>query len=97
MNKNEFQILWSVKKDVTLVCKDCEFRYMCIDSRIPILSDNKTSWFHNNECNYNPYIAKWKGEEGYRTLKECGIFINSSSIRIDRKILIQINKDMQNS
>jgi SPASM domain peptide maturase of grasp-with-spasm system len=66
---SEFQKLWFVSKDKTLVCKDCENRYMCVDSRIPKqISD--TEWSHDVECNYNPYIAKWKGEDGYITRNE---------------------------
>jgi SPASM domain peptide maturase of grasp-with-spasm system len=60
---------WNINKDRLLVCKDCEFRYMCIDSRDPIeIGDNR--WEFNTECNYNPYIAKWQDEEGYITVEE---------------------------
>lgn len=64
-----FQKLWFVTKDKTQVCKDCEFRFMCVDSRLPIEKD-KNNWFCETECNYNPYIAKWKGEEGYITVNQ---------------------------
>lgn len=64
INLTNFQKLWFVKKDETKVCKDCEFRYMCTDGRIP-KQNNDGTWYHETECNYNPYIAKWKGEIGY--------------------------------
>ncbi len=69
---SEFQKLWFVKKDDTEVCKDCEFRYMCVDSRLPKQKEDGT-WYHEIECNYNPYIAKWKGEMDYISLEECGV------------------------
>jgi SPASM domain peptide maturase of grasp-with-spasm system len=54
----EFQFLWNVKKDQTKICKNCEFRYMCVDSRVPKqISGNE--WEHDSECNYNPYLAQW--------------------------------------
>ncbi len=62
---SSFQKLWNVKKDETKVCKDCEFRYMCTDGRIPKQSEDGT-WYHETACNYNPYMAKWKGEIGYK-------------------------------
>lgn len=70
-----FQKYWRVKKDDIEVCKDCEFRYMCVDSRLPKQKDNG-HWYFDTECRYNPYIGKWEDEEGYQTLKECGIFVS---------------------
>ncbi len=61
VNRKDFQILWNVKKDETLICKECEFRYMCLDTRIPIKKGGKF-WFHDEECNYNPKTKIWKNE-----------------------------------
>jgi SPASM domain peptide maturase of grasp-with-spasm system len=55
----EFKKFWNVKKDLIKVCKDCEFRYMCVDSRIPLKNDEK-EWEFDTDCNYNPYKLKWK-------------------------------------
>lgn len=64
INKQGFKDLWSIKKDEIKVCQDCEFRHMCMDCRAYI--DNpKDIYSHPAKCNYNPYLAKWKGEEGY--------------------------------
>jgi SPASM domain peptide maturase of grasp-with-spasm system len=54
-----FQKYWYVTKDRTEVCRDCEFRYMCMDSRIPYQRENGY-WYHHQECNYNPYTGTWK-------------------------------------
>ncbi len=40
---------------------DCEYRYMCMDGR-PTPS--------SIECPYNPYIAKWKGQEGWISVEQ---------------------------
>lgn len=72
---------WDVTKEKTLVCNDCEFRYMCVDSRIP-QKKQKSVWFYKNECNYNPYISKWKNEKGYKTLNDSGITTNSKDLTI---------------
>ncbi len=74
INNPSFQKLWHITKDKTFVCKDCEYRFMCVDNRIPKTINNET-WFHETECNYNPYIAKWKGEHEYKSLLECGVII----------------------
>ena len=93
IKSSDFQNLWISKKDDTDVCRNCEFRYMCYDNRVP--SQRKDlSWFHETECNYNPYIAKWAGEEGYKTLSECGILSNTQGFVIDEKRIAQINEEL---
>ena len=66
---------------------------MCFDNRIPI-KRNEKEWFMESDCHYNPYIAKWKGEEGYKTLTECGIQSNKEGFKINRKKLNTINKEL---
>lgn len=85
IKSKKFQKLWNVKKVDTLVCKDCEFRYMCVDPRVP-KKNNKGEWYHTEECDYNPYISKWKNEEGYKTLSGSGVNISKNGeISIDKK------------
>lgn len=56
--KDNFQNIWKLTKDQIEVCKDCEYRYMCPDNRIPI--KNKNMHYHKDTCNYNPYTNTWK-------------------------------------
>lgn len=72
IEQNTFQQFWKINKDQCFVCKECEFRYMCVDNRKPYQSSDNI-WFYKTECNYNPYIGKWKGEEGFQSLGELGI------------------------
>jgi len=58
-DKNNF---WNVRKDETKICRDCEFRYFCIDSRIPSLNKITGEYFNERECDYNPFQARWKNE-----------------------------------
>lgn len=58
ISTESFQKIWFASKDETDVCRDCEFRYMCVDSRFPEIK-NDGSWFHKKKCNYDPYTAKW--------------------------------------
>lgn len=51
---------WKVDKSKIKQCSKCEFRYMCIDPRVPIYKDNK--WEYDVSCNYNPKTMKWKEE-----------------------------------
>lgn len=85
ISSSEFLELGNIKKNNTLVCKDCEFRYMCMDSRVPIKGDQQ--WYHETECAYNPYLAKWENEDGYLTLSESGIEVSGSGCSIDKKKL----------
>lgn len=87
IGSKKFQKLWNVKKEDTLVCKDCEFRFMCVDPRVP-KQNNNGQWYHTQECNYNPYISKWKNEDGYKTLSESGVSISDSGeLSVDKQTL----------
>ena len=93
ISKKEFQKYWYVHKDLIDVCKQCEYRYMCVDNRVP-LKRNEREWYMEMECNYNPYIAKWNDEKGYKTLEDCGIESNISGFKINKKKLNAINKEL---
>lgn len=92
IENNEFTSAWSISKDSINICGDCEHRYTCLDCRA--YHSNERSNSHPVKCNYNPYIAKWKGEEGYRTLAECGVKSDESGFSIDHERIAQINKEL---
>jgi SPASM domain peptide maturase of grasp-with-spasm system len=68
ITSHSFTKYWNIKKDEIDVCKDCEFRYICTDCRI-FIKDRNNIYSQPVNCHYNPYIAKWKGEEGYVTVE----------------------------
>ncbi len=82
IEKESFKKYWQVNKDSCDVCKDCEFRNICVDNRLPYRRENG-SWYHIEECNYNPYISKWVGEEDYFTLLNSGIISDKNNFIID--------------
>lgn len=87
-----FQQYWNVHKEACDVCKDCEFRHMCVDNRIPV-QRSSNEWYHEAECNYNPYIGKWKGEEGYHSLATCGVKSDANGFGVDcEKIRLIVDK-----
>jgi len=92
IDKKDFQKHWDVKKDQCDVCKDCEFRYMCIDNRLPYYRGNG-EWYHKIECNYNPYIAKWEGEKGYKSLNDCEVVSNEEGFSINHEKIESINNN----
>jgi len=49
--------LWGLSKDKIKKCKDCEYRYLCIDCR-PSIRGNITG--SDPFCTYNPYEGKWQ-------------------------------------
>jgi SPASM domain peptide maturase of grasp-with-spasm system len=91
--KKSFQKIWKVRKDLIDVCKDCEFRYMCVDSRFPLLRC-KGSYYHSKECPYNPYICKWKNEEGYVPIAECGAYTKEMGFVPDETKIEELNKQI---
>lgn len=64
LNKQGFKDLWDIKKNDIKICQDCEFRHICTDCRAYIDNPNDV-YSHPVKCTYNPYLAKWKDEEGY--------------------------------
>ncbi|WP_109437959.1 SPASM domain-containing protein [Aquimarina sp. AU119] len=54
ISNQTFQEYWDIPKDKIEVCKDCEFRYVCNDARIPLKRDGKTYYFEES-CTYDPY------------------------------------------
>lgn len=58
IKKYEFQQLSNIKKDSILVCKDCEFRYVCTDCRAFLESPND-NYSKPLKCGYDPYTATW--------------------------------------
>ena len=69
IEKPGFKRIWNISKDSIEVCRDCEYRYMCLDNRIPDELPEK-EWRHRTECHYNPYIGLWKGEQDYLSVKD---------------------------
>lgn len=86
--------LWEISKDKVAVCKDCEFRYMCYDQRIPRKIRNSEYYTYDNDCNYNPYISKWEQEDGYVSLRKSGVHIADGKIKKNHHLIRKINKEI---
>ena len=84
-------MIWNVKKDSLSICQDCEFRHVCINKLIPKKRIDQ-SWFYTEECSYNPYIGKWKGEEGYQSLSQCGVVSDKNEFSINHEKIAKINE-----
>lgn len=61
IKSRDFQKYWYVFKESCEVCRDCEFRHVCVDNRVPHQREDG-HWYHQQECDYDPYTGKWKGE-----------------------------------
>jgi SPASM domain peptide maturase of grasp-with-spasm system len=57
IEKEGFKDLWFINKDKIDVCRDCEFRYMCMDCRC-FIKDPENIYSQPAKCGYNPYICK---------------------------------------
>ncbi|MBI1286674.1 MAG: grasp-with-spasm system SPASM domain peptide maturase [Flavobacteriales bacterium] len=57
----EFKRFGKMTKDQILVCKDCEFRYICTDCRA-FVSDVDDDLSKPLRCSYDPYLAKWEND-----------------------------------
>lgn len=63
IDRPSFRRYWKVNKDSCQICSCCEFKHMCVDNRVPI-ENEEGIWSHQEECDYNPLIGKWKDEIG---------------------------------
>lgn len=59
--REDFRKKWNVNRDQIEACQNCEFRYMCSDSR-DIIQKPDGTWVHATQCSYNPFSAKWQTE-----------------------------------
>jgi SPASM domain peptide maturase of grasp-with-spasm system len=66
----EFRKIWYISKNKIEICKDCEFRFMCIDNREPIHKEDSELFYYSGFCKYNPYTAKWQGHPGFISVEE---------------------------
>jgi SPASM domain peptide maturase of grasp-with-spasm system len=80
VNSSDFQSLWQITKDQIEVCKDCEFRYICTDCRC-FIKDPDNIYSQPAKCGYNPYIAKWKDQDGYVPVEEYRIYSKETDER----------------
>lgn len=93
LHSEGFKDVWKLTKDMINVCKDCEFRHICTDCRA--YTDNPNNKYARpSKCTYNPYICKWQGEKGFKTLEECGITTDKNGLYIDHKKVSSINKEL---
>lgn len=58
IEKPGFKKYWDINKDKILVCKDCEFRYICTDCRAYV-EDPEDILSKPLKCGYNPYTGEW--------------------------------------
>ncbi|MCX6783457.1 MAG: radical SAM protein [candidate division WWE3 bacterium] len=65
-NADQTRLVWESTKDSVLVCKDCEYRYVCNDCRpLAYAAANEQASFISApppRCGYNPYTGTWRGE-----------------------------------
>ncbi len=93
MEKPGFKDLWFICKDKIDVCKDCEFRYMCTDC-LTFIKDPENIYSQPAKCPYNPYIAKWQGEEGYVPIEECGTYTKEKGFVVNKRKVNKLNKEI---
>lgn len=96
MKHDDFKKLWEISKDRIDICKDCEFRHMCTDCRVYIKDPNNI-YSQPTKCTYNPHIAKWKDEEGYVPVEECGSYLKETGFVINKEKVEALNLELWNS
>jgi hypothetical protein len=87
-----FQQYWHITKEKMSICKDCELREMCIDNREPTIKYENDTWGCSSHCSYNPYIAKWQGEDGYIPVEKCGKYSKATGFIPDHDKITELNK-----
>ena len=91
LHTTEIKMLWGINKNQIDVCKECEFRYVCSDCRA-FIKDPKNPLSQPSKCTYNPYIAKWQGEDGYVPVEECGTYSRETGFVVNHKRVAELNE-----
>lgn len=58
VDSQDFQKYSHISKDQILICKDCEYRYICTDCRAFISNDDDIL-SKPSKCGYDPYLGVW--------------------------------------
>jgi SPASM domain peptide maturase of grasp-with-spasm system len=95
IGKQGFKDCWYICKDKIDVCKDCEFRHICTDCRA-FIKDPKNILSQPAKCGYNPYIAKWNGQENYVPIEECGSYSKETGFVPDEEKIAKLNAEIWN-
>jgi SPASM domain peptide maturase of grasp-with-spasm system len=93
INSSSLPDIWNITKDQIDVCKDCEFRHMCTDCRV-FIKDPENIYSQPAKCTYNPYIAKWQGEEGYVPVEQCGTYTRETGFVVNHERVEELNKQL---
>jgi len=88
--RNDLKKFWGISKNIIDICKDCEFRYFCVDDRRPRARKNGT-FFFEEECRFNPYISKWSNESGHVSIIETGVNVTETETLINDERVVEIN------
>lgn len=62
IGENEFTKYWYMNKNQVSVCKDCEFRYICLDCRAFVQNPGDLL-SKPLKCSYDPYSGTWGNGE----------------------------------
>jgi len=65
VSSTAYQKLWRIPKTKIEPCNICEYRFMCLDNRIPLLKSKpkgEIMYFFTEECEYNPISMKWSDD-----------------------------------
>lgn len=61
---NNLKVNWNITKDKDKIFKEFQYRYMCLDFNDYIYSTTSRT----EQCDFNPFLYKWKIEIGYKPL-----------------------------
>ncbi len=59
IKKTDFTSIWSISKNQINTCKDCEFRFICVDCRA-YTEDPENPYSKPLKCGYNPGSGEWE-------------------------------------
>lgn len=58
LDNDEFKWKWLINNDLIEKCKDCQFRYMCLNNSDIVKKGKK--YYRLDNCGFDPYQNKWQ-------------------------------------
>lgn len=55
------------------------------------LFERENIYYQPSKCTYNPYIAKWQGEDGYVPVEECGTYSRETGFVVNNERVAELN------
>lgn len=87
--KSNPSFIWNIPNSKKPFCKDCEHKHLC-SNKIDQSRQSKAEILEKG-CDFNPYISRWKHEQGFIPISACGSLNEEGNFILDENKVKALN------